>query len=163
MCHNGGAMSVDVSLIVPTYNEAENIRTLLARAEQALKEFSHEIIVVDDNSPDKTAAIATQEENLNPQIRVQVRKGKKDLSRSVVEGFDLARGSVLVVMDADLCTIPSYYQRSSEALNRVRTSRSGPDGFRAEAPTSGRGTVDSLPPAPLGSPKLFCASRCTIR
>ena len=60
-----------------------------------------EVIVVDDNSPDGTASIASNLAGSYP-VKVHVRKSGRGLSRAVIEGFGLARGEICVVMDADL-------------------------------------------------------------
>ncbi len=93
-----------LSLVIPTYNEKENIQKLvrLIHEEFEKKDISGEIIVVDDNSPDKTGEIL---ENLKKEIHelaVIHRKGKLGLSSAVLEGWKIAKGDVLGVMDADL-------------------------------------------------------------
>jgi len=90
-------------LIVPTWNEAENVAPLCARVTQALHEIPHEILVVDDGSPDGTAAVAEDLARTRfPQVRVLRRTGPRGLSAAVVDGFAAARGRLLGVIDADL-------------------------------------------------------------
>src|SRR3989338_5385537 len=92
-----------LSLIIPTYNERENIKALVMDLNAAFKEnaIDAEIIIVDDNSPDGTgkicAALAKELKNLV----VIERSGKLGLSSAVIDGFMKARGDVLGVMDAD--------------------------------------------------------------
>ena len=86
-----------LSLILPTYNEAQNIRALLKEISHVLEGISHEIIVVDDNSPDKTWEVAQSGKN----VQVIRRIGRRGLSTAVVEGFAAAKGDVLAVMDGD--------------------------------------------------------------
>lgn len=95
-------MQTDVSVIIPTYNEAGNISTLLSRLAEVLKKFSSEIIVVDDNSPDGTWEIVENLAETNPQIKIIRRLDERGLSSAVVTGMAVAVGSVMVVMDADL-------------------------------------------------------------
>ena len=92
-----------ISVILPTYNEAENVRRIIPAITKVFQEKSieGEVIVVDDNSPDGTAGIASSLADSYP-VRVHVRKSDRGLSRAVIEGFGLARGEVCVVMDADL-------------------------------------------------------------
>jgi dolichol-phosphate mannosyltransferase len=92
-----------ISVILPTYNEADNIARMIPALSQVLQAdgIRGEIIVVDDNSPDATAAMASQLSHQYP-VRVHVRKSQRGLSRAVIEGFQLADGSICVVMDADL-------------------------------------------------------------
>jgi dolichol-phosphate mannosyltransferase len=86
-----------LSLVLPTYNEAKSLPILLPAISQTLGSEPHEIIIVDDNSPDRTWEVATQ----YPGVRVLRRVGRRGLSSAVVEGFSMAKGDVLVVMDAD--------------------------------------------------------------
>lgn len=92
-----------VSMITPTYNEKDNIKKLIPMIIQTFKKarIKCEVIVVDDNSPDGTAKAAKE---LSKKFPVQVikRKGKLGLSSAVIEGFKIAKGDVLGVIDADL-------------------------------------------------------------
>lgn len=92
-----------ISVILPTYNEALNIQPIIRAICRVLREkaIRGEVIVVDDNSPDGTARIASDLAASCP-VNVRVRTGPRGLSRSVIEGFGMARGDVCVVMDADL-------------------------------------------------------------
>jgi dolichol-phosphate mannosyltransferase len=91
-----------VSLVLPTYNERDNLAPLLERLTSALDRYEHEIIVVDDDSPDRTWEEAERLRARYPQLCVIRRIGEKGLSSAVVRGFREARGAVLAVMDADL-------------------------------------------------------------
>lgn len=92
-----------ISVILPTYNEAENITRVIRQISNVLgrEKIEFEIIVVDDNSPDGTAHIASDLENDYP-VTTYVRKKERGLSKSVIKGFELAKGDICVVMDADL-------------------------------------------------------------
>jgi dolichol-phosphate mannosyltransferase len=92
-----------ISVILPTYNEAENMRRIIPSITKVFRdqEIDGEVIVVDDDSPDGTASVALSLVNSYP-VKVHVRKRDRGLSRAVIEGFGLARGEVCVVMDADL-------------------------------------------------------------
>ncbi|MEI8229883.1 MAG: polyprenol monophosphomannose synthase [Candidatus Peregrinibacteria bacterium] len=90
-----------LSLILPTFNEAENLPLLLPRIEHILKNIPHEIIIVDDDSPDGTWRKAQEIAKEIPSVYVIRRQGERGLSTAVVAGFHAARGSVLAVMDAD--------------------------------------------------------------
>lgn len=93
----------DVSVIIPTFNEAENIRETIHRVSQTL--FAHfirgEIIVVDDNSPDGTADIVSACKTRIKNLRVIVRTHDPGLSQSVVEGIENANSEICLIMDAD--------------------------------------------------------------
>lgn len=90
-----------LSLILPTFNEAENLEQLLPRIAEALAGAPHEIIVVDDDSPDRTWEVAERLSLHMKNIRVLRRRGRRGLSSAVVEGFGIAQGDVMVVMDCD--------------------------------------------------------------
>jgi dolichol-phosphate mannosyltransferase len=92
-----------ISIIIPTFNEAENVRIIVPKLSQMLNEsgFNGEILIVDDNSPDGTAGAALELAETYP-VKVHVRYADKGLSKAVIEGFALAAGDICVVMDADL-------------------------------------------------------------
>jgi dolichol-phosphate mannosyltransferase len=92
-----------ISVILPTYNEAENIRRIIPAIAKVFQDekIQGEVIVVDDDSPDGTAGTASELGNSFP-VRVCVRKSDRGLSKAVMKGFELARGEICVVMDADL-------------------------------------------------------------
>ena len=90
-----------ISLIIPTYNERENVTSLVARIEKIVKQ-KHEIIFVDDNSPDGTAAVIHAIVKNNKNVRLVTRKEKAGLASAVLAGFKASQGSIIVVMDADL-------------------------------------------------------------
>ena len=92
-----------ISVILPTYNEADNIRRIIPAITKVFRDeaMEGEVIVVDDNSPDGTASIALNLAGSYP-VKVHVRKSGRGLSRAVIEGLGLARGEICVIMDADL-------------------------------------------------------------
>src|SRR3989344_5711384 len=89
------------SLILPTYNEAENLPELIPKIEDVLRGIPHEIIVVDDDSPDQTWTVAHTLSQKFPALHVVRRIGRRGLSSAVVEGFLSANGDILAVADAD--------------------------------------------------------------
>jgi dolichol-phosphate mannosyltransferase len=94
-----------LSVIVPTYNEALNIVNVVTQLAQLLDEpfgESYEIIVVDDNSPDRTWEVAQNLTRETPRLRVMRRERERGLSTAVIRGWQAARGEVLCVIDADL-------------------------------------------------------------
>jgi dolichol-phosphate mannosyltransferase len=97
--------SVDVSLILPTYNEGKNIAAVIAQLVPVLDsvpKLQYEIIVVDDDSPDRTWEIALALTDKFPQLRVIRRQDERGLSTAVIRGWQIAQGRILAVMDADL-------------------------------------------------------------
>lgn len=103
-------VSPAVSVIVPTFREAENLRLLLPALERVLSDagLAHEIIVVDDDSKDGTEALIARLEAATPPVAVRllVRRGERGLASAVVHGFRHGRGDILVCMDADLSHPP---------------------------------------------------------
>jgi len=127
-----------ISVVFPTYNEARSIQEVLRRASAALREAGedHELIVVDDSSPDGTAGMAEALASEIP-VRVLRRSGRQGLATAVVAGWSIARGDVLGVMDADLQHPPEVLARLATALRNQSTevsiaTRSGPGGGSAE-------------------------------
>jgi dolichol-phosphate mannosyltransferase len=95
-------------VVVPTYNEADNIRPLTSSILAALPDAT--ILIVDDSSPDGTGAIADRLADVDQQIRVRHRAAKQGLGRAYLDGFSvaLAGGAGIVVqMDADLSHDPA--------------------------------------------------------
>jgi dolichol-phosphate mannosyltransferase len=91
-----------LSVIIPTYNESRNVPILIGRLLKTLRSIPHEIIIVDDNSPDGTSDIAEEIASKHDQIRVMRRFTDRGLSSAVVAGMSVAKGDYLAVMDADL-------------------------------------------------------------
>ena len=107
-------------IVLPTYNEAENlegiVRAALPRMAEAAPE--HHILVVDDGSPDGTGQIADRLAQEHPEVEVLHRTAKEGLGRAYIAGFEyaLARGADLVMeMDSDFSHDPSDIPRLIEA------------------------------------------------
>lgn len=98
----GSTAPPEVSVITPTYNEAENVPILIERIHAALGDVSHEIIVADDDSPDRTWEVAERIAEQDPTVTVMRRFHDPGLSASVLDGMSIARGRTLAVIDADL-------------------------------------------------------------
>src|SRR5512140_327664 len=94
-----------VTVVVPTYNERENVAVLAQRLFAALAPLSCELLVVDDNSPDGTATVAAELAASYP-VRCLVRRDERGLATAVIAGLRDARGQLVVVMDADLSHPP---------------------------------------------------------
>lgn len=111
---------IELSLIIPTYNERENIGLLLERAHKVLQEAGHsfEIIVVDDDSPDRTWEVARALIPEKQELRVIRRVNERGLARAVVRGWQEARGDFLAVMDGDLQHPPETLRPLIEALQQ---------------------------------------------
>ncbi len=91
-----------ISVVTPTYNEAENLPVLVERLHAALAGVPHEIVVADDDSPDRSWEVADKIAAVDPDVRVMRRFHDKGLSAAVLDGMSVARGDYLAVIDADL-------------------------------------------------------------
>jgi dolichol-phosphate mannosyltransferase len=127
-----------ISVVLPTYNEARSIEEALRRASEALRNAGedHELIVVDDSSPDGTSDVA---ETLAKEVPVRVlrRPGRHGLATAVVDGWRIARGGTLGVIDADLQHPPETLARLASALRSHNAdvaiaTRAGPGGGSSE-------------------------------
>ena len=107
-----------LSVIVPTYNEKENIGVLIERVSRVLREkgIPFEMLVMDDDSPDGTSKAVGKMSGRYPEARCIVRKEDRGLSPSVIDGFKAARGDILLVMDADLSHPPQVVPELYEAI-----------------------------------------------
>lgn len=118
-----------LSLVLPTYNEASNLPDLIEEIEEALGDIPFEVIVVDDDSPDRTWEIA---EHLGNFVRVIRRVRRRGLSSAVVEGLQSAEGTVLAVMDSDRQhdpqVLPGLYKAVREGAAVAIGSRYVPGG-----------------------------------
>jgi len=131
-----------ISVVIPTYNEAAVIGETLRRACRALEASSEpfELIVVDDSSTDGTAELAESLARQSP-VRVLRRPGRLGLATAVVDGWKLARGDLLAVMDADLQHPPEVLGELVRALRAPGTAP-GTDVAVASRYMSGGGTSD---------------------
>ncbi len=107
-----------VSVIVPTYKEAENLPLLTERLEEVRQKhhLSLELLIMDDDSQDGTEELISSMDR--DWLTLVVRKEERGLSRAVLEGLKLARGDVLVVMDADLSHSPEQIPEMLVALEK---------------------------------------------
>jgi len=90
-----------VSIVIPTFNENDNIALLVKRIAAALARVDFEIVIVDDNSTDGTSRTAEELSATYP-VKVVVRQNERGLASAVVRGFKESRGDIIGVMDADL-------------------------------------------------------------
>jgi dolichol-phosphate mannosyltransferase len=97
--------NLKLSLVLPTYNEGGNIESIIRIISQLLDAViagEYELIVVDDDSPDRTWEIAAALCTNYPQLQVMRRTTERGLSTAVIRGWQVARGEILGVIDADL-------------------------------------------------------------
>ena len=110
---------LQLSIIVPTYCEADNLTVLIPRVNRVLTEaeLDAEIIVVDDDSPDETIQVCEELAEICP-LRLITRKNERGLSTAVIAGLNAASGGILLVMDADLSHPPEKIPELVSALNQ---------------------------------------------
>lgn len=109
------------SLVIPTYNEGKNIERLIAQLSSLLDRsipHQYELIVVDDDSPDRTWEVAQQFVADYPQLRVMRRQLEKGLSTAVIRGWQVAEGEILGVIDGDLQHPPTVLSQLLSEINR---------------------------------------------
>lgn len=95
-----------ISVVLPTYNERGNIERLIPALRQCLP-WPAEYIVVDDDSPDGTAAAVAAMRATHPEIRLIRRRGERGLVSAIQRGIDESRGRIVVWMDCDFSLPPA--------------------------------------------------------
>jgi len=128
---------VELTVVLPTYNELENVPVVLAALERALSQVQWEVIFVDDNSPDGTAEFVRGLAARDRRIRLIERIGRRGLSSACIEGMLSTSAPYIAVMDADMqhdeSILPKMLQRiRAEHLDLVVASRNMGDGSMGE-------------------------------
>ncbi len=120
---NFGSVSEDkplyFSLVIPTYNESKNIEAvinILSNLLDRLLPNDYELIVVDDNSPDRTWEVAQSLMYDYSQLRVMRREYERGLSTAVIRGWQIANGRILGVIDGDLQHPPEVLLKMLSAI-----------------------------------------------
>jgi dolichol-phosphate mannosyltransferase len=109
-----------VLVVIPTYNEADNIRLIVGRVRAAVPQV--DILIADDASPDGTGRIADELAATDPQVHVLHRAGKQGLGAAYVAGFSWARDhayDAVVEMDADGSHAPEELPKLLDALREA--------------------------------------------
>jgi dolichol-phosphate mannosyltransferase len=107
-----------VLVIIPTYNEADNVRIIVDRLRRAVPAV--DVLIADDNSPDGTGAIADELAAADDHIHVLHRRGKEGLGAAYLAGFEWARDAgydAVVEMDADGSHAPEELPKLLDALS----------------------------------------------
>ena len=126
--NEGRPTGIELSVIIPTFNELANIEEMVRRLESLLQDIAWEVIFVDDDSPDGTAAEVRRIGRDNPRVRCLQRLGRRGLSSACIEGFLASSAPYLAVMDGDLqhdetLLVPMLGILQSEAVDIVVGSR----------------------------------------
>jgi len=103
-----------LSIILPTYNERENICAMIDYLRRDFE--SSEIIVVDDNSPDMTWQLVGSKRDGDSRVKLIRRYGKRRLVSSLLEGISLASGDFIVWLDCDFSMPPGIISKMIEAI-----------------------------------------------
>ncbi len=124
---------LELSVVIPTYNESANVGPLLQLLETALAGISYEVVFVDDDSPDGTAERVRALARQDRRVRVLKRIGRSGLSTACVEGMLASAAPYIAVMDADLQhderILPEMLRKArAEELDIVVASRNLQDG-----------------------------------
>src|SRR5262245_40609317 len=92
----------EISVVVPTFNERDNVTTLYTRLEATFGATPWEVVFVDDNSPDYTWQVVRELSRRDPRVRCIRRIGRRGLSGACIEGILSCSAPYAAVMDADL-------------------------------------------------------------
>lgn len=127
----------DLAVVIPTYNEKENISILLERLESVLSSINYQVVVVDDDSPDLTWQVVEEFREKNNRVSVIRRLGAKGLSSAVTTGLLESNANVMAVMDADLqhdeAILPAMFEKIAyEQFDVCVGSRDAPGGSYGE-------------------------------
>ena len=95
-------LPADLTIVIPTFNERENVARLVDQLDRALAGIAWEAIFVDDHSPDGTAATVRELGRRDPRVRGLLRYGRRGLAGACIEGMLASSAPYLAVMDADL-------------------------------------------------------------
>jgi dolichol-phosphate mannosyltransferase len=103
---------LDLTVVVPTFNERNNVPLLLERLQKTLKSISWEVVFVDDDSPDGTAELVREIARYDRRVRIIKRIDRRGLSSATVEGVLSSAAPYFAIMDGDL-------QHDEEVLPRM--------------------------------------------
>jgi len=111
-----------ISIVVPTYKEAENLPHVTKAIANAFagRDWRYEILFIDDDSQDGSEEICARLSETDP-VRIIVRKGERGLATAVIHGIEISAGDIVVVMDADLSHPASAIP---EMVERLQTGQS---------------------------------------
>jgi len=96
------------SIVIPVFNEGNNLSLLVQKINHFLKKYKYEIIIVDDSSTDDSKNILKKLKKKFKNLKIIFRNKKRDLSKSCSEGFEIAKYDYVLVMDGDLQHNPKY-------------------------------------------------------
>jgi len=108
-----------ISVVVPAFNEAENVENLALEIDQALSDLAYEMIFIDDASTDNTKSVLVEMKSRFPHLRVLSHRQNSGQSRGVRSGVRAARAEIIATLDSDgqndPADIPMLYQQFTRA------------------------------------------------
>lgn len=132
----------ELAVIVPSFNERDNVGELYARVGLALGDVAFEFIVVDDNSPDGTAEVVRDLAQRHDNVRCIRRVGRRGLSSAVIEGISATAAPYVAVIDADLqhdeAILPQMLAKAKAGDDIVVGTRYGAEGSVGEGLSKSR-------------------------
>jgi glycosyltransferase involved in cell wall biosynthesis len=111
--------SVEISVVVPVYNEAENLRILIPKLLEVLEDLgkAYEVIIVDDGSSDGSGTVIRGMATRYLSVRILKFKANRGLSAALIAGIRKARGDILVTLDSDLQNDPTDIPKLLQKLD----------------------------------------------
>jgi dolichol-phosphate mannosyltransferase len=138
----------ELTVVVPSFNERDNVPELAARLDRVLADISWEMIVVDDDSPDGTSEVTKALARRDPRVRCIRRVGRRGLAGACIEGMLASSAPVVAVMDADLqhdeTILPAMLAHIRAGKDLVVASRNIDGGSKNEGLTPIRRAISDL-------------------
>ncbi|WP_439575226.1 glycosyltransferase [Phreatobacter sp.] len=138
----------ELTVVVPSFNERDNVPELARRLDSVLAGIAWEMIVVDDDSPDGTSAVVKDLAGRDPRIRCIRRVGRRGLAGACIEGMLASSAPVVAVMDADLqhdeTILPVMLEHIRAGRELVVASRNIEGGSKTEGLSPVRQAVSEL-------------------
>lgn len=107
-----------VSIILPTYNEKDNLPRLIKEIEGSIPKENFELVIVDDNSPDGTGELAKELQKKKKNIKLVIRENERGFATAIRRGIEESTHDKIIIMDTDLShdahTLPNMLKKSSE-------------------------------------------------
>jgi dolichol-phosphate mannosyltransferase len=125
-------VTAELSIVIPTFNEAQNVPFVVKCLSEALADVRWEVIFVDDNSPDGTTTAARKIARSDPRVRCIRRIGRRGLAGACIEGMLASSAAVVAVMDGDLqhdeALLPRMLESIRQGADLVVGTRFAPGG-----------------------------------
>ncbi len=145
-----------LSIIIPVYNEEQNIEPLIKRLLPVLKDFQYEIIFVDDGSIDKTPEIIKKQINKNNLIKLISFYRNFGHQMALMAGYEVSKGECVITIDADLQDPPEIipqmvakWQKGAQIVYAKRNERQGENFFKKFSATIFYQLINFLSDTPI--------------